>query len=51
MATRPAGKAGSWYTGKAKDLEDQLSEFVARVPETINESSLPIPGARVIIAP
>ncbi|KND91193.1 Protein MEMO1 [Tolypocladium ophioglossoides CBS 100239] len=51
MATRPAGKAGSWYTGHVAALERQLNGFLALVPETINDSPLPIPGARVIIAP
>ncbi|PNY28063.1 Protein MEMO1 [Tolypocladium capitatum] len=51
MATRPAGKAGSWYPGKLADLEGQLNEYLALVPETINDSPLPVPGARVIIAP
>lgn len=51
MATRPAAKAGEWYTGNAVDLDSQLNEFLAGVPETIDGSTLPIPGARMIIAP
>ncbi|KAK0757681.1 hypothetical protein N5P37_009695 [Trichoderma harzianum] len=51
METRPASKAGSWYTGKPKDLEEELDEYLAEVPETVDGSSLPIPGARIIIAP
>ncbi|KAL7927187.1 MEMO1 family [Trichoderma austrokoningii] len=49
--TRPAGKAGGWYTDIVVDLADQISGFFAKVPETIDDSSLPIPGARIIIAP
>ncbi|POR32258.1 Protein MEMO1 [Tolypocladium paradoxum] len=51
MATRPAGKAGLWYPENPKTLEELLNGYLALVPETINHSSLPIPGARVIIAP
>ncbi|KAH6656970.1 MEMO1 family [Truncatella angustata] len=49
--TRPAGKAGSWYTGNKAALSKELDEWLDQVPSTLNESSLPIPGARVIIAP
>lgn len=48
---REAGKAGSWYTNRVKDLAEQISGFFANVPETIDDFSLPIPGARIIIAP
>lgn len=48
---REAGKAGSWYTNKVKDLAEQISGFFADVPETVDDFSLPIPGARIIIAP
>ncbi|PHH88296.1 hypothetical protein CDD83_7716 [Cordyceps sp. RAO-2017] len=51
MATRPATKAGQWYLGDARELSDQLDGFLAAVPETINESSLPVRGARLVIAP
>ncbi|KJZ77501.1 hypothetical protein HIM_03225 [Hirsutella minnesotensis 3608] len=51
MATRPAGKAGSWYKRDPDDLDAMLSSFMASVPETIDGSSHPIPGARVVIAP
>lgn len=49
--TRPAGKAGSWYEGDLDKLVPQLNGFFAKVPETVDGSSLPIPGARIIIAP
>lgn len=49
--TRRAGKAGSWYTDVVEDLAPQIDGFFAKVPETIDGSSLPIPGARIIIAP
>ncbi|PHH83293.1 hypothetical protein CDD82_2473 [Ophiocordyceps australis] len=51
MATRPATKAGAWYTGSPDALAKELDGFLAAVPDTIDASSLPIPGARVIIAP
>lgn len=48
MATRPAGKAGSWYTDDVDELDEQLDSFIAAVPENIKG---PIAGARVVIAP
>ncbi|CAM1504352.1 Fc.00g019430.m01.CDS01 [Cosmosporella sp. VM-42] len=51
MATRPAGKAGTWYLRKPQHLQSQLNGFLADVPETVDGSPLPIAGARVIIAP
>ncbi|KOS18546.1 Protein MEMO1 -like protein [Escovopsis weberi] len=57
---RPARKAGSvgdragdrgWYNENAAELSAQLDDFLANVPDTIDGSSLPVPGARVIIAP
>jgi len=51
MGTREASHAGSWYEDDPSELSRQLDEFLGRVPETLDESSLPIPGARVIIAP
>ncbi|KAL6919761.1 hypothetical protein ACHAP8_008439 [Fusarium lateritium] len=49
--TRPATKAGTWYKGEHQKLLDELKEYLAAVPESLNGASLPIPGARVIIAP
>ncbi|PKK48794.1 hypothetical protein CI102_6678, partial [Trichoderma harzianum] len=51
MTTRPAAKAGSWYEDVVEKLETDLNTFLATVPETVDGSSLPIPGARIIIAP
>ena len=51
MATRPAGKAGSWYVGDAEELDQELDGYMADVPKTIDGSNLPIPGARIVIAP
>jgi predicted class III extradiol MEMO1 family dioxygenase len=48
---REAGKAGSWYTNNVEDLTEQIDDFFAKVPETLDDSSIPIPGARIIIAP
>ncbi|ORY55513.1 MEMO1 family [Pseudomassariella vexata] len=49
--TREASHAGSWYKGNPTVLSQELDEFLADVPNSINDSSLPIPGAKVIIAP
>ncbi|KAJ4419702.1 hypothetical protein N0V85_000873 [Neurospora sp. IMI 360204] len=49
--TRPASHAGSWYLGNAARLSSQLEEFMSRVPNKLDGKDLPIPGARVIIAP
>ena len=51
MDTRPASKAGSWYEKTPAKLMKTLDNYLADVPETVDGSSLPIPGARVIIAP
>ena len=51
MDTRPASKAGSWYEKNPTILADVLDDYLAKVPETVDDSSLPIPGARIIIAP
>ncbi|KAG7422309.1 MEMO1 family [Fusarium sp. MPI-SDFR-AT-0072] len=52
MATiRPAGKAGEWYDKDPKVLRSKLQGFLAAVPESLDGVSLPIPEARVIIAP
>ncbi|KAG7111641.1 Protein MEMO1 like protein [Verticillium longisporum] len=48
---RKPGKAGSWYLADAKQLAEQLEGFLDDVPSQINSSDVPIPGARVIIAP
>ncbi|KAL2114956.1 hypothetical protein VTJ04DRAFT_10619 [Mycothermus thermophilus] len=51
MGTREASHAGSWYEGDAEELARQLDEFLDRVPASLDGNTLPIPGARVIIAP
>ncbi|KAK4236466.1 protein MEMO1 [Achaetomium macrosporum] len=51
MGTREASHAGSWYKHDAEELSSQLDSFLGRVPATLDGSDLPIPGARVIIAP
>jgi predicted class III extradiol MEMO1 family dioxygenase len=51
MGTREASHAGSWYEDDPDQLSSQLDEFLGRVPETLDGSNLPIPEARVIIAP
>lgn len=51
MGTREASHAGSWYEDDPDQLSSQLDEFLGRVPETLDGSNLPIPKARVIIAP
>ncbi|KAF7544125.1 hypothetical protein G7Z17_g10201 [Cylindrodendrum hubeiense] len=51
MATRPAGKAGAWYNGSPTRLKRQLEEFMETVPDSIDGVQVPIPGARIVIAP
>ncbi|KAF4635275.1 hypothetical protein G7Y89_g2827 [Cudoniella acicularis] len=51
MTTRVASHADSWYKGDPEQLGAQLDQFLAQVPDTVEGSSLPVPGARVIIAP
>jgi AmmeMemoRadiSam system protein B len=52
MATRPAGKAGSWYKADARRLSAQLEGYLAGVDAAaVGCDELPIPGARIIIAP
>ncbi|KAI1871943.1 uncharacterized protein JN550_004146 [Neoarthrinium moseri] len=49
--TREASHADSWYVGDPGQLNKELDGYLATVPSSINESSLPIPGAKVVIAP
>lgn len=51
QGTREATHAGSWYEDDAEDLSRQLDGWVDDVPTTIGDKELPIPKARVIIAP
>ncbi|KAF4978520.1 hypothetical protein FZEAL_5118 [Fusarium zealandicum] len=51
MATRPAKKAGTWYSEGADVLRIELEGFLADVPDSIDGAPLPVSGARVVIAP
>jgi predicted class III extradiol MEMO1 family dioxygenase len=52
MGTRAASHSGSWYSDDRCALTDQLDQWLAQVPDTIEGlGSLPVPGARIIIAP
>ncbi|KAK3367464.1 MEMO1 family [Podospora didyma] len=51
MGTREASHAGSWYEEDPAALSSQLDGFLGRVPDALDESTLPVTGARVIIAP
>lgn len=48
---REASHAGSWYKGEASVLSAQLDGWLADVPDSVDGNALPIPGARIIIAP
>ncbi len=49
--TREASHAYSWYDGVPDTLSNQLDSFLSQVPSSLNGSSLPIPYAKVVIAP
>ncbi|KAJ0300262.1 Protein memo1 [Colletotrichum fioriniae] len=49
--TRPQEKAGSWYLDEPTELREQLNDFLSDVPDQIEGNDLPVPGARIIIAP
>lgn len=49
--TREASHADSWYEGDPTVLSSQLDSFLGKVPTAIDGSTLPVSGARVIIAP
>ncbi|PSR88802.1 MEMO1 family [Coniella lustricola] len=49
--TREATHAGSWYQSSAKTLSRQLDGWLDNVPASVDGKALPIPKARVIIAP
>ncbi|KAH7256568.1 MEMO1 family [Fusarium tricinctum] len=50
-ATRPAKKAGTWYEKDATALKSELEDYLEAVPDSIDGAPVPIPGARVVIAP
>lgn len=49
--TREASHAGDWYEDKAAVLSRQLDSYLDKVPSNLEGRELPIPKARVIIAP
>ncbi|KAL4783132.1 MEMO1 family [Aspergillus varians] len=52
MSSRAATHSGSWYSDDRRALTYQLDQWLAQVPDTIEGlGSLPVPGARIIIAP
>lgn len=51
MGTREASHAGSWYKEDPGELSSQLDTFLGQVPAALDEISLPVPGARVIVGP
>ncbi|KAH8594686.1 MEMO1 family [Bisporella sp. PMI_857] len=51
MTTREASHAGSWYSSRSSTLSAELDGWLAQVPKSIDGRELPVPGARVIIAP
>lgn len=51
MSTRAASHAGSWYEEDPRTLSKQLDGWLSKVPNDVKGDELPIPGARVIIAP
>lgn len=52
MPSREASHAGSWYADDRQYLTRQLDHWLAQVPNEIEGiGSLPVPGARFVIAP
>lgn len=52
MSAREASHAGSWYSDDEETLTRQLDHWLSRVPDEIEGvGNLPVPGARIIIAP
>ncbi|KAJ5172020.1 hypothetical protein N7492_004613 [Penicillium capsulatum] len=52
MSSREAFHAGSWYSDSTRTLTRQLDEWLAQVPDSLDPvGSLPVPSARVVIAP
>ncbi|KAF9888319.1 hypothetical protein FE257_008752 [Aspergillus nanangensis] len=52
MQSRYASHAGSWYSDNQTTLTRQLDQWLAQVPDEIEGvGTLPLPGARIIIAP
>lgn len=52
MSYREASHAGSWYSDNPRTLTRQLDQWLGQVPDEIDGiGSLPVPGARIVIAP
>ncbi|CAG8951028.1 hypothetical protein HYFRA_00006425 [Hymenoscyphus fraxineus] len=51
MTTRTASHAGSWYKSGRSQLANELQQYLDAVPATIEDQPVPVPGARIIIAP
>jgi predicted class III extradiol MEMO1 family dioxygenase len=52
MSSRKALHSGTWYSDHGPTLADQLDQWLNEVPDEIpGVGTLPIPGARIIIAP
>lgn len=51
MPTRRASHASSWYSADQHVLDAELDGWLAAVGDKIDAVSLPVPGARIIIAP
>lgn len=52
MPSREASHAGSWYSDSPHTLKRQLDQWLGQVPDEIDGiGQLPVPGARIIIAP
>lgn len=49
--TRDADHAGSWYTADEAELSSELDGWLDSVPTVVDGHSLPISGARAVIAP
>ena len=48
---RENAKANSWYTGNPEKLSTELEGWLDEVPDVVEGRDVPIPKARVIIAP
>ncbi|KAL2675133.1 hypothetical protein Neosp_011313 [[Neocosmospora] mangrovei] len=51
MATRPAEKAGHWYKARPAQLKEELQNYLAAVPQSIDGVPVPVSSARIVIAP
>lgn len=51
MTIREASHAGSWYSSGKSKLSSELDGWLSQVTTTNDLKELPVPGARIIIAP